>query len=89
MIRHDSAASPAATLEQLRQPHGAAASAPEQPRQSYNATASAGADDTKLEGSDNHQGIVPRATELKQHKTCPSLSKRHCSLANVCTINDV
>nr|POE55853.1 hypothetical protein CFP56_48547 [Quercus suber] len=62
------AVSPAATPEQLRQSHSAAASA--------------GADSAEPEGSNSHQGIKPRATEIKQFKICSSLSKRQCSLAN-------
>ena len=83
------AVSPAATPEQLRQSHNAAASASEQLRQSHSAAASAGADSAEPEGSNSHQGIKPRATEIKQFKMCSSLSKRQCSLANTCTVNDM
>uniref|UniRef100_A0A7N2KLL6 G domain-containing protein n=1 Tax=Quercus lobata TaxID=97700 RepID=A0A7N2KLL6_QUELO len=59
------AVSPAATPKQLRQSHNAAANAPEQLRQSHSAAARA-----EPEGSNSHQGIKPRATEIKQFKMC-------------------
>ena len=66
--RHDGATS-VAKPEQLRLPHSAPKQprqAPEQTRQLDNAIASTGADDAKLEGLDNHQGVVSCVTKLKQ-----------------------
>ena len=42
-----------------------------------------------VEGLDNHEGIMSHAIELKQLKECTNLSKRQCSLVDVCTVNDV
>ena len=79
--RHDDKASTttgatsAATTEQLRLQHSAAASAPEQARQSNNAIASARADDMQIEGLDEHQRIVSCVTKLKKLKNSINLSK--------------
>ena len=76
-------ATSAATPEQLRLQHGAAASAPEQhtqapeqARQSNSAIASARADDMQIEGLDEHQGIVSCVTKLKKFKNSINLSKQ-------------
>ena len=79
--RHDGATS-VTTPEQLKLPHSAATSAPEQPKQapeqarlSHNVIASTGANYTKIEGLDNDQRIMSHATKSKQLKECTSLSK--------------
>ena len=87
--RHDdktsttTGATSAATPEQLRLQHSAAASAPEQhtqaleqARQSNSAIASAKADDMQIEGLDEHQGIVSCVTKLKKFKNSINLSKQ-------------
>ena len=69
--RQKSAARHASVASQGASP----AATPKQLRQSHSATASAGLDSAELEGSIGHQGIKPRATEIKEFKMSPSLSK--------------
>ncbi|KAF3943768.1 hypothetical protein CMV_029704 [Castanea mollissima] len=73
----------AATPEQLRLQHSAAASAPEQhkhapeqARQSDDAIASARVEDMQIEGLNEHQRIVSCVTQLKKLKNSTNLSKR-------------
>ena len=83
--RHDdktsttTGATSAATPEQLRLQHSAAASAPEQhtqaPEQARQSN-SARADDMQIEGLDEHQGIVSCVTKLKKFKNSINLSKQ-------------
>ena len=83
--RHDdktsttTGATSAATPEQLRLQHSAAASAPEQhtqaPEQARQSN-SARADDMQIEGLDEHQRIVSCVTKLKKFKNSINLPKQ-------------